>query len=931
MKRKMMSQKMISRIGAWILAAGLFGEMLSAPAVAANAEVKTQCEAYEGSNINAQDYGNHYPYWSSTVTSYLTPTADGGVMRVQAGGSIDGLLVEYYDASHNIQTSKTKHIKEELPLFGGFYASGNAYYVLTGQDNRNQDPQVEVFRITKYDTDWKRLGSDGLADCNTTVPFYAGSARMEASGDDLMVRTAHEMYQSADGLNHQANVTIQFDTKNMKITDSFTAVSNHAYGYVSHSFNQFIHIEDGYTVAVDHGDAYPRCIALIKSPVDVTGGSFQSGYGSQCEVISVMDFPWFDNYNDTGSSVGAFELSDSSYLIAGNTGVYGKDGPTDRGSTYNVFVASVAKTGEGSENAKIHWLTDYKEGDGTASTPHMVKLSGNRFVVLWSKEDCVYYMPVDGNGNPETKEPYLMKGQLSDCAPVVSNGRITWYTWENGTITFYDINVSNLASNQKTVIENGHHYNVVKTEGGIATLQCSVCGEKKQLGTYTQSDILWTKDPQGWYYGSFSNPLAVGDTLYFWMRGSGAPSGVELDDEWNVEISDPNRMSCSMTRKDMGYFTMRSSGNVTVKIYPKYNPNLAKTYTVSIQSEPIESFEISPASLDMKEGESRILTVSIKPDSADQTVTFSSSNTGVAVVDSEGTVTAVKEGTAVITATAADGSHTAKCTVTVAHEHSYDTVWHYDSASHWHECAGNSAHRGSEAPHSMKEVVEREEAGGVHLVHQECSVCGYKTATVTEVVIDAEDTVLTKDAQEAIQGKDVTLEIALENDFVWKINGKQLPASGLKDIDLAVEKKEDQLIFHENGELGFTAQLAIPADAQMKGDKAVLLQKTSQTGTQLQLADVVPVKESQSVMFEISRKADSTIIYGTNGDTDGDGAVKLTDMMQVLHHVSSRKTLSEVQKGFADVDMNNKVEIQDLMRELHFVSGRSQSVYDGIQ
>ncbi len=227
------------------------------------------------------------------------------------------------------------------------------------------------------------------------------------------------------------------------------------------------------------------------------------------------------------------------------------------------------------------------------------------------------------------------------------------------------------------------------------------------------------------------------------------------------------------------------------------------------------------------------------------------------------------------------------------------------------------------------------------------------------VEVTLEDGGLSKEALEILQGKDVTVEAALENGMIWKMNGKQLPETGLSDMDLDVKKaaageekidaKElsalagtrsiEQLVFYENGELGFAPQLTIAADAQSKGDKAVLLQKaassagSSGTGTgegageQLQLAGASLLKD-RSVTFAISRKADSAVIYGTNGDTDGDGAVKLTDMMQVLHHVSSRNNLNEVQKGFADVDMNNEVEIQDLMRELHFVSGRSQSVYD---
>lgn len=68
----------------------------------------------------------------------------------------------------------------------------------------------------------------------------------------------------------------------------------------------------------------------------------------------------------------------------------------------------------------------------------------------------------------------------------------------------------------------------------------------------------------------------------------------------------------------------------------------------------------------LKVGETKTLTATVEPSNAtNKNVTWTSSDTAVAAVNN-GTVTAVKEGTAVITATAADGSgKSADCTVTV--------------------------------------------------------------------------------------------------------------------------------------------------------------------------------------------------------------------------------------------------------------------------
>ena len=89
------------------------------------------------------------------------------------------------------------------------------------------------------------------------------------------------------------------------------------------------------------------------------------------------------------------------------------------------------------------------------------------------------------------------------------------------------------------------------------------------------------------------------------------------------------------------------------------------TCAVTVQKKviPVTSVSLSKSSLSLVEGESSTLTATVSPsDATDQTVTWTSSNTAVAKVDG-GKVTAVKEGTATITASC--GGKSATCTVTV--------------------------------------------------------------------------------------------------------------------------------------------------------------------------------------------------------------------------------------------------------------------------
>lgn len=87
--------------------------------------------------------------------------------------------------------------------------------------------------------------------------------------------------------------------------------------------------------------------------------------------------------------------------------------------------------------------------------------------------------------------------------------------------------------------------------------------------------------------------------------------------------------------------------------------------TVSKKTIAVTSITLNKTTLELVEGETETLEVTVKPDDAtDKTVTWASSDQAVATVDNAGKITAVKEGSATITAKA--GEKSASCAVTVA-------------------------------------------------------------------------------------------------------------------------------------------------------------------------------------------------------------------------------------------------------------------------
>ena len=555
MKKRMLS---IVLSGAMAVSTAVSAGSFSAFAVA-------QCVAYSGSNVNAQDYVQ----WSNTVKSYLTVCDNGNYMRVQSGAIEGKLLVEYY--SSDFEPLSTKLIDNELPAFGAFYDSGNNYYVLSGQENPKQNDSLEVFRITKYDKNWNKIKSCGLYGANTTVPFDAGSARMTHSGDHLLVRTCHEMYKSSDGNNHQSNVTIEVDIPSMTITDSYTGVMNVEYGYVSHSFNQFIKTDGTHIVALDHGDAHPRSAVLVKYNSDFTTGKFFPSYYEKGGNIDVVTYPEYTSghYNYTGAAIGGFDVSSSSYIVAQSTVDLDY---INTSKTRNVYVSAVSK--DLSTN-KLNKITSYAEGTDSASAPQLVKINDNSFLLLWARDTKVSCVKLNADGTVNGSI-HTFEGSLSDCQPVIKNGRAVWYVYDKNNVTFNSLNLSNLDDIKTVDVKTGHDYETKyasKTDGTV-TQTCKSCGYVNKFTVPTSTTVYWRTDLSNTTFSSVlsKTQFSVGDSIDFWLYD---------DTDYTVEFSDRSMVSVNKLENysnDIRRITFKNGGSLTVKIYPTYNPSVAKTY-----------------------------------------------------------------------------------------------------------------------------------------------------------------------------------------------------------------------------------------------------------------------------------------------------------------------------------------------------------------
>ena len=422
-----------------------------------------------GSVVENDSRDNYYSV-ASYVSAYLTQLSDGSLMKCDIDGN--SMYVEYY----GLDGKKSKAdvtIAGELEYIRGFYAGKDAYYIVCKQSNPNEDDSCEILRVVKYNKSWKRVAACSVYGNNTLYPVNSGSLRMVESNGILYVHTCHTMYTSDDGYNHQANMTFSVKESDMTLYDIYSEVMNVSYGYVSHSFNQFITVRDGYVYRADHGDAGPRGMAVtriadngtVSEKVDsyVTFGGFFGSYG--------------ENY--TGASLGGLEVSSTHAIV-----VYNQE-PAQRSSVRNIKIGAWNLA---AGTAEIHDVTDFADGSGIrCNTPKIVKLNSDQFLVMWEEvraaggESRTAFVLVDSAGQPTgniVRVRYSL--ELSDCQPILlQDGTVAWYVCDGTETRLYDIKPYDMATlkitlqpqDKEVVVEATAKFEVMAAGDGPLTYQ----------------------------------------------------------------------------------------------------------------------------------------------------------------------------------------------------------------------------------------------------------------------------------------------------------------------------------------------------------------------------------------------------------------------------------------------------------------------------
>lgn len=211
--------------------------------------------------------------------------------------------------------------------------------------------------------------------------------------------------------------------------------------------------------------------------------------------------------------------------------------------------------------------------------------------------------------------------------------------------------------------------------GDQTTLNITMTGGTLSKSSITLSDGYWseyeisitgaTKGAKIKFEGVQTNKARFFlDDIKIIQAGGGNEGVFDINEKYStVTYDDDSRISVASTgtydiylAKSLDYFYVMSKGQKP--------DDDAGSSNISVTG-----VTLNKTSLSLTAGDTYTLLCTVRPSNAsDKSVTWKSSNTSVASVNSSGKVTAIKEGTAVITVKTNDGGYTAECEVSVSNQ-----------------------------------------------------------------------------------------------------------------------------------------------------------------------------------------------------------------------------------------------------------------------
>ena len=426
--------------------------------------------------------------------------------------------------------------------------------------------------------------------------------------------------------------------------------------------------------------------------------------------------------NDRGHTIDASDLVIVSGTISATSSrqiaIYASNSLEIKGGSINAKTTDASAAAIDAKNITISGGTVVAEGaKGITGGAGGIRISGNADVTATGNETECWGMgtsSVDGNilisGGKVTavgKQDSAGISALGDLT--ISGGTVTATsegTQSMGILTFGNMTVTGGSVDAKGAsgiavngppVSNGGNLSISGSNTVLKATARIYNGVRADVGiTINEADGLKILKPAG----GEVKPYGTNPTRYYIMVGEEIskevvirkPAGQVAKPTFSPEVGTYTEaqnveISCTTDGAEIYYSTdgtsptketgtkytspISVSKTTTIKAvavkegWIKSSVATAK-YTITDSPVAVSGVTVSPKEITLKPGDSKMLTATVKPEEAGNNhVTWNSDKESIAKVDTEGKVTAVDEGEAIITAQTDDGGYTDTCKVIV--------------------------------------------------------------------------------------------------------------------------------------------------------------------------------------------------------------------------------------------------------------------------
>lgn len=391
-----------------------------------------------------------------------------------------------------------------------------------------------------------------------------------------------------------------------------------------------ITLEGDNTIAEVGKGIYVLAISTGGATLTITGDGSLDASASQTGI-------WVQSNNGNGA---LFIQNAKVEAMGTNTAGYGVNVQSSQSSTASLSVDGGSLTASGAPGILY-------DSSGSGTIPNTTTLTISNSAIVDARGGGIgagYIWNLSGVSPTDDSVGIVFGLDLSDSKAGAVYGDVTLQEdleiGEGESLTIPNGSALNgngkLTNNGTIIVEKGG--NLTGNPGGIIVTAPAITTDSLPNGTVGES-----------YTATLE---ATGNNITW--SASGLPDGLTLNSDGTIT----------------GTPTAEGTSTVTVKAENSAG-STSKDYTLNIKpaTVPVTGLELNKNSLTLQEKGSDTLTATVEPaDATNQDVIWKSSDTSIATVSADGTVTAISAGNATITATAADGSGiSASCTLTVTH------------------------------------------------------------------------------------------------------------------------------------------------------------------------------------------------------------------------------------------------------------------------